>query len=306
MVEIAKAVSYESDVLIMDEPTSALTEKEVAHLFAIIRDLRAQGKGIVYITHKMNELFEIADEFSVFRDGKYIGTARRDGCDARRHHPHDGRPRDHPDVPQGGGADRRRGAVGREPQPRRRVPRRLVRPARRARSSALPGWSARAARNVAEAIFGVTPATSGADRDPRQAGRRSTRPRTAMRHGMAFLTEDRKDTGCFLILDVLENMQMAVLQTSPTSRAASSTRASVDRICEDMRNALRVKTPDLHERIDEPVRRQPAEGADRPLAADQAPDPDPRRADPRHRRRRQGRDPPADHASSPATAWPSS
>ena len=98
MVEIAKAVSYESDVLIMDEPTSALTEREVAHLFEIIRDLRAQGIGIVYITHKMNELFEIADEFSVFRDGKYIGTHAVDGCDARRHHPHDGRPRDHPDV----------------------------------------------------------------------------------------------------------------------------------------------------------------------------------------------------------------
>lgn len=69
MVEIAKAVSYDSDVLIMDEPTSALTEREVAHLFRIIRDLRARGIGIVYITHKMNELFEIADEFSVFRDG---------------------------------------------------------------------------------------------------------------------------------------------------------------------------------------------------------------------------------------------
>ncbi|WP_035213060.1 sugar ABC transporter ATP-binding protein, partial [Agrobacterium tumefaciens] len=74
MVEIAKAVSYDSDVLIMDEPTSALTEREVEHLFRIIRDLRERGIGIVYITHKMNELFEIADEFSVFRDGKYIGT----------------------------------------------------------------------------------------------------------------------------------------------------------------------------------------------------------------------------------------
>lgn len=74
MVEIAKAVSYESDVLIMDEPTSALTETEVEHLFKIIRDLRARGIGIVYITHKMNELFEIADEFSVFRDGTYVGT----------------------------------------------------------------------------------------------------------------------------------------------------------------------------------------------------------------------------------------
>ncbi|MEY4753224.1 MAG: hypothetical protein RJA44_899, partial [Pseudomonadota bacterium] len=74
MVEIAKAVSFDSDVLIMDEPTSALTEREVEHLFRIIRQLREQGKGIVYITHKMNELFEIADEVSVFRDGKYIDT----------------------------------------------------------------------------------------------------------------------------------------------------------------------------------------------------------------------------------------
>ncbi|TCU23806.1 hypothetical protein EV130_107161 [Rhizobium azibense] len=74
MVEIAKAVSYHSDVLIMDEPTSALTEREVAHLFEIVRGLKAQGIGIVYITHKTNELFEIADEFSVFCDGKYIGT----------------------------------------------------------------------------------------------------------------------------------------------------------------------------------------------------------------------------------------
>jgi len=72
MVEIAKAVSYDSDILIMDEPTSALTEREVEHLFKIIRVLKAQGKGIVYITHKMSELFEIADEVSVFRDGAVL------------------------------------------------------------------------------------------------------------------------------------------------------------------------------------------------------------------------------------------
>src|SRR5256885_16098350 len=59
----------------MDEPTSALTERDAQHLFAIIRELRAQGKSILYITHKMDELFEIADEVSVLRDGRYIGTA---------------------------------------------------------------------------------------------------------------------------------------------------------------------------------------------------------------------------------------
>jgi ABC-type branched-subunit amino acid transport system ATPase component len=69
IVEIAKAVSFESDILIMDEPTSALTEREVDHLFAIIADLKAHGVGIVYITHKMDEVFTIADDVSVFRDG---------------------------------------------------------------------------------------------------------------------------------------------------------------------------------------------------------------------------------------------
>src|SRR2546421_5551448 len=75
MIEIAKALSHESELLIMDEPTSALTERDAEHLFAIIRELQAQGKSILYITHKMDELFEIANEVSVLRDGRYIGTA---------------------------------------------------------------------------------------------------------------------------------------------------------------------------------------------------------------------------------------
>ena len=91
MVEIAKAVSYDSDILIMDEPTSALTDREVSHLFKIIRALKEQGKGIVYITHKMNELFEIADEVSVFRDGKFVGEHPAVQRDQRRHHQADGR-----------------------------------------------------------------------------------------------------------------------------------------------------------------------------------------------------------------------
>jgi ribose/xylose/arabinose/galactoside ABC-type transport system permease subunit/ABC-type polar amino acid transport system ATPase subunit len=74
MVEIAKAVSWNADIVIMDEPTSALTESEVAHLFTIIRDLREQGKAIIYISHKMDEIFAITDEISVFRDGTWVGS----------------------------------------------------------------------------------------------------------------------------------------------------------------------------------------------------------------------------------------
>jgi ribose transport system ATP-binding protein len=74
MVEIAKALSYRSRVLIMDEPTAALNDAEIAELFAIIRRLRSEGAGIVYISHKMDELKRIADSVTVMRDGETVGT----------------------------------------------------------------------------------------------------------------------------------------------------------------------------------------------------------------------------------------
>ena len=74
MVEIAKAVSYNAKVIVFDEPTSSLTEDEVAHLFRIINMLRDQGCGIIYISHKMKEILEISDEVTIMRDGKWIAT----------------------------------------------------------------------------------------------------------------------------------------------------------------------------------------------------------------------------------------
>lgn len=73
-LEIAKAVSYNSKIIVMDEPTSSLTENEVTHLFNIINDLKNQGVAIIYISHKMEEILKIADEVTIMRDGKYIGT----------------------------------------------------------------------------------------------------------------------------------------------------------------------------------------------------------------------------------------
>ncbi len=73
LVEIAEAVSRKADLIIMDEPTSALTEKEVGHLFSIIKDLKQRGVAVIYITHKMDEVFAITDEVSVYRDGEFVG-----------------------------------------------------------------------------------------------------------------------------------------------------------------------------------------------------------------------------------------
>lgn len=74
MVEIAKAFSYNAKIVIMDEPTSSLSEKEVDHLFTIITKLKERGCGIIYISHKMDEIFKICDEITVLRDGKWIDT----------------------------------------------------------------------------------------------------------------------------------------------------------------------------------------------------------------------------------------
>jgi len=246
MVEIAKAVSYDSDVLIMDEPTSALTEREVDHLFRIIRKLREDGKGIVYITHKMNELFEIADEVSIFRDGRYIGTHASQ------------------DVTRD---DIIRRMVGREITqmfPKEDVP--IGEVVLAVRDLSLKGvfhdvsFDVRAGEilgiaglvgsgrsNIAETLFGVTPASSGSIAI---RGRQVVidAPEKAMANGMAFLTEDRKETGCFLLLDVLENTQMAVL-TRDYVRFGFVAQGPLTRDCEAMTAALRVKTPDMQETV---------------------------------------------------------
>jgi inositol transport system ATP-binding protein len=247
MVEIAKAVSYESDVLIMDEPTSALTESEVDHLFRIIRALREAGKGIVYITHKMNELFEIADEVSIFRDGHYIGTEA--AADVTRD-------------------DIIRMMVGREitqmfPKEEAEIGevvlsvkgltlgktfRDISFDLRAGEILGVAGLVGSGRSNVAEAIFGVTPASSG---EIWVKGEKVAidSPQTAMRHGMAFITEDRKETGCFLPLGVLENMNMAVLsQRFVTGGFVQS--GALQAECEEMSQRLRVKTPSLGERIE--------------------------------------------------------
>lgn len=247
MVEIARAVSYESSVLIMDEPTSALTDREVEHLFAIIRDLRSRGIGIVYITHKMNELFEIADEFTVFRDGKYVGT--HSSKDVTRD-------------------DIIRMMVGRditEMFPKIDCPignvvlevRNLNLPGvfhdisfslRRGEILGLAGLVGSKRSNVAEALFGVTQPTSGeilVDGEPVTIDS----PSAAMSHGFAFLTEDRKETGCFLILNCLENIQSALITRSHV-KAGFVNQSTVTKLAQEMAAKLRVKTPNLYEAVE--------------------------------------------------------
>jgi inositol transport system ATP-binding protein len=246
MVEIAKALSYESELLIMDEPTSALTETEAQHLFAIIRELQAQGKGILYITHKMDELFEIADEVSVLRDGRHIGTDSPRNL--TRH-------------------ELIRMMVGRELS--QIFPREPARPGAVVLSAreltleqqfhdisfdlhageilGIAGLLGSGRSKLAETLFGLTPASSGR-LSIEGCEVRVDSPRAAMARGMAFVTEDRKETGCFLALSVLENLEISVLNRDFVRFGFVRQRA-VTQACAAMSRLLRVKTPDLHERI---------------------------------------------------------
>ena len=76
MVEIAKALAFDAAIVIMDEPTSALSDAEVARLFRVIADLRKAGTTVLYISHKMNEVFTLADRVTVLRDGQFVATRR--------------------------------------------------------------------------------------------------------------------------------------------------------------------------------------------------------------------------------------
>jgi len=246
MVEIAKAVSYDSDVLIMDEPTSAITEKEVAHLFSIIADLRSQGKGIIYITHKMNEVFAIADEVAVFRDGAYIGLQRADSMN---------------------GDSLISMMVGRELSqlfPVRETPiGDLLLSVRDLRLDGvfsgvsfdlhageilgIAGLMGSGRTNIAETIFGITPSDGGEIQLDGKAVRISD-PHFAIEKGFALLTEDRKLSGLFPCLSVLENMEMVVL--SNYAGGGFIQQKALRALCEDMCKKLRVKTPSLEQCID--------------------------------------------------------
>ena len=246
MVEIAKAVSYDSEILIMDEPTSAITDKEVDHLFDIIRQLKAEGKSILYITHKMNEVFTIADEITVFRDGRYVGTDRAENLDQNKL------------IAM---------MVGREltqmfPKGEAKIGEEILSvrdlalegvfkgvsfSLRKGEILGLAGLVGAGRTNVAETIFGVTPATGGEIRiDGKPVAIDS--PKTAMEHGLALLTEDRKLTGCFLMHSVLENMQIASIRTHTTA-GGFVRQGALNKLCTQMKDALRVKTPTLHETI---------------------------------------------------------
>lgn len=246
MVEIAKAVSWDADIVIMDEPTSALTEGEVAHLFTIIRDLRAQGKAIVYISHKMDEIFAITDEVSIFRDGSWVGSDNTSSYTRQSL------------ITQMVGREltqlfpKFNNAIGEEVLTVRHLSRQeafedVSFSVRRGEILGVAGLVGAGRSEVMETLFGMARADSGEvliDGVPVNIDS----PSTAIEKGMAFLTEDRKKSGLFLVLSVLENMSI-VNMPEYSSKGGFVSHVQMAQDCMEQIRRLNIKTPTMDQII---------------------------------------------------------
>ncbi len=246
LVEIAKALSLESDVLIMDEPTSALTEAEVARLFRVMGRLRQRGVTILYISHKMDEVFRLADRITVLRDGRLVRTLRRDETDPRQvTHLMVGREIEALDLGEG----RRPGDVVLEVR-RLSLPwtgharqwrlRDVSFSLRRGEVLGIAGLMGAGRTELLECLFGASP-------EPPQGevlleGRpvRFRHPSEARRAGVALVTEDRKRLGLFDAMTVRENATICTLDRASSAGLISGGRER--RLAEDVVRQLGVKT----------------------------------------------------------------
>jgi len=208
MVEIAKALSLKSQVLIMDEPTAALTESEIDELFRIIRRLRDQGVGIVYISHRLEELKKISDRITVMRDGRYIDTVLTpDVTIDRIISMMVGRTiyESAPEVPEDANQD-----VVLEVRNlnRGRALRDVNFKLKRGEILGFAGLMGAGRTEVARAIFGADPVDSG---EVYIEGKpvHIHSPSDAVKHGIGYLSEDRKRYGLTLGMDVETNVVLA-------------------------------------------------------------------------------------------------
>jgi len=244
MMEIAKAVSYQSRVIVMDEPTSSLTEHEVAQLFKTIRELRERGVAIIYISHKMEEILQIADEVTVMRDGSVVGTwpaheltidkiiSKMVGRDLTQRYPV------RANTP-GEVVLRVEGLTSPHPQSFRNVSFEL----RRGEILGVGGLVGAQRTELVEALFGLRSIASGKIFIRGQEVNIKS-PIDAKKQKIALLTEERRVTGIFPVLSVMENTLMAK-QKAYVSRFRLLQEQKRKEDADRMVKMLRVKTPAL-------------------------------------------------------------
>lgn len=209
LVEIAKALSYDAEIIIMDEPTSALGEAEADQLFAAIKTLKAKGKGVIYVSHRLSEIFQIADTYTVFRDGSFVSSGAMASVTREALiQMIVGRPLTEEFVKTNTPGDETLLAV-RGLNSTNRV-RDVNFEVRRGEILAIFGLMGSGRSEIFERLFGLVDDRGG---EVVLEGRsiRVSSPAEAIRHGLAFVTEDRKGSGLVLSASVRNNICMAHL-----------------------------------------------------------------------------------------------
>ena len=241
-VEIAKAVSANCRVLILDEPTSSLTQNEVEALFRIVEDLKAEGVAIVYISHKMDEILRISDEVTIMRDGQYIGTwkahdlttdkiiTKMVGRELTNLYP----PREN--VP-GEVVFRVEDFTSINPRSFRNVSFEL----RRGEILGVGGLVGAQRTELMEGLFGIRSHTTGKITYNGEE-LKIARPKDAIDQGVAMLTEDRRATGIMGVLSVADNISIASLNQYLDYKVSINSKKVENLVQENVRK-MNIKTP---------------------------------------------------------------
>ena len=242
-VEIAKALAIEAKVLILDEPTATLAEKEIEGLFEVIRELISRGISILYISHRLDEIFRIADRVTVMRDGKVVNTVPASELDEEK---------------------LVRLMVGREvgnlyPKPEAEIGDVVLRVSGISRGTVLQdcsfevhsgeilgfaGLVGAGRTELARAVFGADPVDSGAVELEGEEVRIKD-PQTAIEAGIGYLTEDRKGEGLALQLGVAQNITLAHVPV----RAGFLDLGAERRTARRRRDELNIRTPSIRRRV---------------------------------------------------------
>ena len=242
LVEIAKAIGAEARIAIMDEPTASLTEREVGSLFQVIARLRSEGVGVIYISHRLEEIATIADRVTVLRDGESVATKRMEEVDR---------------------AELIRMMVGRELGslfPKREISageislelrdvsssaagvKNVSLQVRKGEILGIAGLVGSGRTELAETIFGLTPSDSG---EIRVGGERVTitSPRNAIQRGIGYVPEDRPRHGVILGMSIAANTSLANL--NKVAHHGLIDRAEERALAEGFQRQLRIKTPSV-------------------------------------------------------------
>jgi ABC-type sugar transport system ATPase subunit len=246
-VEIARALSIDAQILLMDEPTSALSAAEIERLFVSVRALKDDGKAVLYISHHLEEVFEIADEVTVLRDGRIVETRPVGGLDSRRltalmigREPEELEARA---APRGGPSSDREVALQAADVHKAPSLHGVSLKVRRGEILCVAGAVGSGRRELARCLAGVTAPDEGVV----AVGARQVRsPRDAIRRGLVFVPEDRKREGLLLDLTVLDNIALGRLSFDKTPLVRPwRMRREASRVVDQ----LRVITPSLKQPV---------------------------------------------------------